>query len=305
MLEDYIAQVKDEKEELKSLLDPNEKILLLTHQNCMDGRVCELIARKVFPNLLCVKLPASEHDKLLEHYDMRRFKAVIMADLSTNSHRILNRRNFIMIDHHETSAENKGAHVFNCNDKCGSYLLKVFLETVFDVDLGQYDKLVDMVNDYDLWIKSSQDSSILEHLYRTYDWNTFEGRFQNFDGTFTDEEMEIYQKELKRLDDIWMDMQIYVNGHTMVILDERFNNDIADKVFKKTKSINVVIWVWYPYGGSVRLREGKESIFSVGEYLKKVGFGGGHARAGGFRIDPMKSLSEAVWKMVNDTKDVG
>lgn len=304
MLDDFVEQVKAKKKELQAVLKRNGNILLLTHQSCLDGRVCEHIARKVFPNLLCVKLPASEHDNLLEHYDMSRFDAVLMADLSTNSPRILNRRKFVMIDHHESAADLKGANVFNCNDKCGSYLLKVFLEIIFDEDLSQYDKLVEMTNDYDLWIKAIPESSMLEHLFRVYSWDKFSERFENFDGTFTKEELDLYQLERNRLNDIWKNMEVYAEGHCMVIFEERFNNDVASKVFERAPGINIVIWVWYPYGGSVRLREGKEDIFSVGEYLKKIGIGGGHARAGGFRIDPMKSLSNTVWKMVKETKDI-
>ena len=209
-----------------------------------------------------------------------------------------------MIDHHETSIGYTGNFVFHSEEKCGSYLLKTFLETALDVDLSSLNTLLDYVNDYDTWEKKIEDSSLLEHLFRVYPWQRFQDRFGAFDGTFTDEEREIYAEEQKRLQNVWDGLTIHVDGHCMVVLSENFNNDLCERIFQKTKTITVVIWVWFPFGGSIRLRGGKEAIFSVGEYLKSAGLGGGHRKAGGFRINSNQTLEGVVEKIKNDLKGI-
>ena len=294
--------------EMKSDLEfirPDGKNLLITSQNNLCGRMCALLAQKVFSDLTVLTISAGQ-DRTLDHYDTFRYEAVMVVGVPVHSKKFLLRRNVVLIDHHEN---NSNGLVFCSDSACSAILYAKFLEIVIGSDFRGAKEMLDLVNDYEMWIRKDERSAILEHLYRSICWDDFKKRFENYDvSKFTDDEMKLWEDEQKRKDDIWDKMEMYVSRNAMVILEERFDPDVCERIFQKTKKIDAVIWVWYPSGGSMRVRAGKENAIDCGKILNKLKLGGGFPRFGGFRVNEKypseNSLSDAVVAILGEVNRI-
>lgn len=274
------------RNQIKSLLTKGGKILNFTHVD-MDGIGSNIALSKRLPNVLKIEVNYPDIDDRITRFDLNDYDAVIFTDICpVNSLSYLKGfDNVIILDHHETALEcyDPENNVFIYNGISGSKLTHEFVKSIFGESKHTQDiqELIDIINDYDLWIHKDPRSRFFNWLYDKYKSDEFKSRFFSGQTKLLNEEKLYIQEQSDLLKSIFNKTELFdfekVNG--AMFFTESHLNDLSEMVLEKYKYDFVVIVNPKNLNSSIR----SVGNFYTGEMLKALGIGGGHKYAGGFR----------------------
>ena len=295
MIETFYADIQKQIKSLRTLLNDDNRILLITHRGCMDGHGCKMIMEKYFTNVFTVKLAPTDIDEYIENLRDETFDTVIFADICTSNKTFLKKPNVIAIDHHASNLDllDVENNTFIYNLDCGTKLLTRLLEAVTKKPRKQYSDLVDLINDYDLWIHADERSQKIAKMFYANGEHEFTERFFNFKVKLTDEEESWYQGELDNIERLYNETDIFeLEGLNVgIMMCTEYINDICHKAMNEDNFDIIICYNTSSKSVSVR---NKHDEVDVGEMLSKLGIGGGHDSAGGFRAINEKEFKEKI-----------
>lgn len=282
----YKKDFEVKKAEYLNLFSKGGKILNFTHVD-MDGIGSNIALSKRLNNVVKVEVNYHDVDDRIKNFDLNSYDAVIFSDICPNAslEYLSSFKNVIVLDHHDTALEhhNPENNVYIYNGISGSKLCFEFIKTMFGNDnrTQEIEHLIEIINDYDLWIHKDPRSRYFNWLYNKYGSDNFKNRFIYGDVKLLNEEKKFITDLDYKIRDVFHNLELFdfekVNGAMFFTSD--YINDLAEMVLKKHNYDFIVI---------VNPSNMHASIRSVGEFdsgamLKGLGIGGGHKHAGGFR----------------------
>ena len=262
------------------------KVLNITHVD-LDGCGCSIVLGNVFENITYAFASFYNLDKRLEDTDFSQYDYVIITDIHPTEKRYLDVSDkIILIDHHPSEFNDPKKNRFVVSDKgvCATVLVKYYVEQLYNIKLSHLDNLVKYINDYDMWKLKYPESKMLNDLmFYHYRPSEFRNAFINGRTEFTIEEKmfleELHLDFLKIYDDVEVfDMETI---NSCIIFEDKFINEVADKLIKEVGYDMVVIKSQKK--GRCSLRMGNDNI-DIGQVLDDFGWGGGHPQSAGLFV---------------------
>jgi hypothetical protein len=282
----YKKDFEIKKHEYLELFSKGGKILNFTHVD-MDGIGSNIALSKRLHNVVKVEVNYHDVDDRIKNFDLNSYDAVIFSDICPNaSLEYLSRfKNVIVLDHHDTALEyhNPVNNVYVYNGISGSKLCFEFVKVLYGENNSTRDieRLIEIINDYDLWIHNDPRSRYFNWLYNRYGSDAFKSRFMQGDIKLLNEEKQFIVDLDTKIRDTFFKLDLFdfekVNGAMFFTSD--YINDLAEMVLKKHNYDFIVIVNPSNMHASVR----SVGDFHCGTMLKALGIGGGHNHAGGFR----------------------
>lgn len=253
--------------------------------------------RHVFTNLTSSACAFYDIDTVLKEVKYEDYDWVILTDMhpeKTSVNDLPN--NLIILDHHASALHlhNPQQKRFIFTKKCGAALVKTFLEQKLKVDLSQFNELVRLTNDYDLWTHEDPKSWELNQLFDKYKFNNrFKREFADGHTEWSDNEKRYitYRKNLlKQLIDN-LESYDFEKIHGTVIQVDDFINECCDYLLHK-KSYKLVVAL-SKSKNTISVRQKLETV-DIGSVLAELKLGGGHPKAAGLGF---KDISDAENKL--------
>jgi len=274
----------------------DSKILNISH-NDLDGCVAQIVLGHVYDNITFINASFYKIDEILQSLDYDKYDYVILTDIHPDDQRNMYLSDkIILLDHHESAKEytDPAKMHYVVVGICGAKLTLRFVEKMYDMKLEHLHELVEITNDYDMWIlnhpKSKQMNDLMFYKYRPdkFRQNFFDGRT-----TFTEEEEEWLEQRAIKFDKLYNGLSVFefdkLNG--CIAQSREFINEICDKLMNE-ESYNIVV-IRNPSNGRVSVRHRIEGL-NAGEILKVHGWGGGHALAAGFFSTDMNDFQDKI-----------
>ena len=286
-MEKYINDFISEKTKILPLLIGGGKILNFTHVD-MDGIGSNIVLSKRLKNVVKIEVNYQDIDERIMRFDFNEYDAVIFTDICPNLislNYLKTFHNVIILDHHDTAIEHHDPKscVFIYNGISGTKLTFEFMKVMFG-DIRQFaeiEQLVDIINDYDLWIHANPKSIYFNWLYYRYKSDGFKSRFISGDIKLLNDEKKFIQTRSDELRDIFHKLEIFEfdSVNAAMFFTDDFINDLGDLVLKKY-AYDIILIV---NPGSFKVSVRSLNDIEVGTMLKSLGLGGGHKNAGGFK----------------------
>lgn len=316
-IEQFIQEIISKKSELQQLLNPSKRILLITHTD-MDGVGCEMVLRKMCSNIFPIYMSPSELDLVMETLDTRDFDTIFISDLCCSQDYILSDPRVITVDHHSTAKKfaSTDKNIFVNEAVSATRLLYFFYKILTGKEDSYMDDFTTIVDDYDTWKMNDSRSYAFNYMFDIYGIQGFKERFgEDFNPEMTKDEWDKWYKEEKRIKDNVAVMPVYVKEYKGkckigVIVNSEYKNEYCEQILKdKSIGLDLLLYIWYPFGGSVRLNQDNTTM-NIGELLQSLKIGGGHAYAGGFRskdktiagtLEAMRKIMDEFANKISET----
>ena len=279
-----------------------DRILHITH-NDLDGAGCSIIVKNIYDYVDTYYLDYKDVDSFILE-NMYKYKEVIVTDVTPKKdiiEEVCRSVKLLIIDHHKTNThlQNKSYTIYNTN-KSATNLTYEWGLTLKD-NIREYEPLVKLINDYDLWLSEFKESKDLNILFTSLGINKFVRRFlKNANVNFTECEKLIIDLENENLhlafDEALRDHRIFKDrwdNPFCLTIAEKYNSEIGDYLLNKL-DVKYVLMV-NSKKNKISLRS--KGNFDVSNIATHFG-GGGHKNAAGFRID---FIASAVFAL----KDIG
>lgn len=282
----------------KKLLNRNNRVLNVSHKD-LDGVASSIIIQNVFKKVDFKYLKYGEVNSYLKTVDYNDYDVVILTDISPETVEAFDISDkFFLLDHHLSAKH------FHCVEKnrivnteqCATVLVKKFFESLHGIDLGYLNEFCSIVDDYDRWIMSDSRSWAMNELYFFYYESDFRRRFMNGNVKFSEDELDYIKKQKKALDETYKNLTIYKcdKVNMCFFLESRFVNDLCHRAMNED-GFDVAICI---NSRNCSIRTKVEGL-DLGGMLKKLGFGGGHEKAGAFRLGLNEELSHKIDMLEN------
>lgn len=260
--------------------------------NDLDGIGCTVLTKAAFGSVDVIHTTHNHIDQVvLDNYE--NYQRVIISDI-VPSGKVLSivcaETECTVVDHHATTEQYVGEvhEVVYDNTVCATKLTYQWL-TGLGYDLGKYEYMVELINDYDLWILKHEDSLRMNFLLNVVGINRMFDllRERPFDG-FTDLENGIIQTESERMETYLQGAMDTVQFATdpdgvrfAIMFAERYSSEIGNRVLVENPSCSYVV--------IINMSRGRASLRSTSEmsilHIAKRNGGGGHPQAAGFPVD--------------------
>lgn len=270
------------------------RVLLVSHKACMDGCVCEIIAKNIYQNVDLLEIPPQELKSFLKSTSFKEYDLVIISDVSLYKDFGFRNPKVIFVDHHESSVEfSNNDFVYVNQEYCASVLLKTLLQDAYSKDLSYLNELIKVTQDYDLWQHKDPRSQFYSWLFFYY-WNEkFINRFFSGNLELNDEEKEYLKNTLNNFKSFYRELKIFkltkIRG--CIAMGDKFINESCYTLLKE-EGFNIVFYR-NQKNGTVSIRSNIEG-FHVGKYLSSINIGGGHKEAGAFKEEDVLKLQEKL-----------
>jgi oligoribonuclease NrnB/cAMP/cGMP phosphodiesterase (DHH superfamily) len=293
-------------EKAKQLLKKGSQVLQITHANCADGSGCTVVLENCPINLTSKPVKYNEIDSVLEETDFSAYDVVLITDISPSEEKYLDLAdNIILVDHHETALRfhNPDKMRYVTQDYCGAVFTAEFAEYVWGVDLEFLYEFLELTNDYDMWIKADPKSDELNMIYYNIWHKRYVKRFIDGDINFTKEEREFIRNRKEEMRTQFENLDIAEIGleDGCFICVEKFVNEMCDSLMEEEDYKLVFSYNSRNKNCSVRCSYDEVNI---GQVLQDLGFGGGHAGAGGMTEKSMDELEKKITKIVEVVKEI-
>ncbi|MDR2105673.1 MAG: phosphoesterase [Deferribacteraceae bacterium] len=265
-------------------------MLLHISHNDLDGVCCGLFVKSVFPKVKTLYLSYEELLPAIAEIPPN-YSSVILTDISPPAgvvESLASDRDFLLIDHH-ISTSHYANHPFVTLDITKSAALLTYEKLTADgYDLSRYQKLVERVNDYDLWKLKYEDSLKLNILFNLLGIERFEKRFLETPYTefFPEEQLIISIEEERRdayirraLKNVYRTTDKN-NLQIAVVFAESYSSELGNTIIKQGNTDYVLIVNAQRSRFSLRSRQD----IDVSKLAEKNG-GGGHKNAAGFSVN--------------------
>lgn len=271
----------------------NLKILNFTHCD-FDGAVCNILLRNYYPNLIteCVSHNTENTivKKLIKHHN--NFDAIVFTDFCpTNLSEVTAfGKPVLVLDHHDSLAKlhNPSNNIYICSGFCGATLTYKY----FYNNTHTYDDLVNLANDFDLYILNDPRSRCFNTLFWDMGFNWFVNRFYDGDTELSKSEKKFLVRKQKEYADYYAKLEVTTLGNGGVFCaTDKFIWEIFDSLMKDGYKWCVI---YRPGYLSVRSAEG--SNIDLVSVAKTLGMGGGHEYAIGISMEN-KKLEDVIMKL--------
>lgn len=278
---------------IKDIFYINSKITIFTHKD-LDGMGCNILAHLSLNNI--VESQSVHYKNDMVNYKIQSFAKkntqdwILIMDLSISEEtaNILDKRGrCILIDHHETSLFLNKYNWALVNTKYSASVLCYYFFTInFQSNIDDYKELIDIINDFDLWLLNDNRSIPLNRLYYMLGETKFFNKFitqplfklSSFEKQYIDIEEE---KSNRYINHKCKDGLKIINTNfgkcCLVIADS--DTDMLAKYILDTYDIDYV---------AIIVSFDKVSLRSKGDFdvssIAQVYGGGGHKNASSFEI---------------------
>lgn len=275
----------------------DSRILNITHKD-LDGIGCSIVLGNSFDKnkIEYRSVKYNEIDQVLRATTFDNYDFVILTDISPSTHELLENEKIILLDHHDTALEyhNPEKRRAVIPGECGTILVKKFCESVLKVNLSYLNDLIFLINDYDMWNHTDPRSKQLNEMYYKYWDRKFMVRFFQGVVDFTAEEQKFLREREIFFNNLWENLEVYplenINGAFIQSIDRI--NDLCDKLL--TEEGYDFIFCRNQKSGMVAVRSKKSTNIHVGNILKDLGVGGGHANAAGISPIPIERCQKVI-----------
>lgn len=283
----------------REILKPDARVLNVYHKD-LDGCASSIVVKNVFKNVHYKDVRYGFVNEYLEKVNYDNYDVVLLTDISPETAEPFSFSNKIfLLDHHDTavaynSPENNRIVI---PGKSAAKLVKEFFENLFGLDMSYLNTFCEAVNDYDLWINNIPEGWMLNELYfKLWDEN-FRRRFKSGEIRFTPDETAYIKERKNLLNERFNGLDIYdsdiING--CFFFSTNFVNDLCHKLLKE-RGYDFVVCV-NPKSKNCSVRINDKFGIHIGNILKEVDLGGGHAHAGGFVVERHEDVEDSINKV--------
>lgn len=291
----------------KLKLNTRSKVINIHHID-LDGVGSSIIIKNSFRNPRYINAKYNNIDEILLSIDYNNIDAVILTDISSQkAHEKLGKiwnEKVLLLDHHDTAVHlhDPDNMKFVIPGECGTTLAKKFFEMYYNTGFDYLDYLSYVINDYDMWYHKDPKSKQLNELYLKYWDDNFRERFSKGFTDFNFEEKIYLKNQKNEFNKIYNNLDTWeledING--VFFVNQKWTNEICDKLMDE-HGYQIAINK-NPKTKSCSVRSRIKDIH-IGELLKELGFGGGHAEAAGFYEPDIIKFQEKIQTLERELKD--
>ena len=271
-------------------------ILHISH-NDLDGIGCTVLTKAAFGGVDVMHTTHSDIDQVvMDNYE--GYDTIIISDI-VPSEKVLAivsaERDCTVIDHHASTAHFVGQYHEIVHDITVSATMLTYrwlTENGHDVQKHEY--MVELVNDYDLWILNNPQSLQLNLLYNVIGIaSTFERLYGDPFQGFHPMEAAIITTETERMESYLS--AVMENAHYAkdtegltfgLLFAERYASELGNRVLVEVASCDYVVIINMAKNRASLRSSGGRSILAIAQ---RNG-GGGHSQAAGFSVDASVTL---------------
>ena len=262
----------------------NGKILSVSHWACMDGTISTIPIYNSYNKTTYLKCTPGKVDEALHSIDGDDYDVIMMTDISFKDFKMYDRfKNLILIDHHGSAADQHDPSQmrFVYQGNSAGVLTRKFMSKYTGNNFDYLTDLSVLGEDYDLWLHKDKKSRGLQELHHHYKCDKFINRFGRGDVEFNADEKMFIEQRQKSFNKLYNNLKFWEleTINACMIIESDFINDLCHKLLKE-RGFDIVICK-NPSTASCSIRSDHETL-DIGEILKKLEMGGGHAQAGGF-----------------------
>ncbi len=280
------------QEKYRKILNKNNRILNVSHLD-LDGVGCSIVLQNIYKNIEFRSLKYGEVNKCLESINFDFYDCVILTDISPEDESVFKLSDKIfLLDHHPSALKynDPNSNRLVREGTCAATFVKEFFENLFKIDLSYLNDLLNIINDYDLWILNDSRSWAFNELYFKMYESDFIRRFKNGDTKLRPDELKYIDERRKLFNEEYKKLDIYEfdSINACFFIGTNFINDFCHKLMDEN-GYDVTICV-NPKSRNCSVRTKRDDL-DVGKVLQELGIGGGHKKAGAFRLNMNEEVS--------------
>lgn len=281
-------------------LNSKLRVLNFTHVD-MDGAASSIVIRNYYKNVITKTITyGRESDIIPKMVELKdKYDVVIFTDFCPEN--LTQVKAFgapvLVLDHHESMEKFNDVknNIYICTKFCGAKLAYEFYNN--NDCLKHLEKLIDIVNDYDLYILKDPSSKCFNSLFWKMGFEWFCERFLTGDITLSKSEKLYLVRKQKEFNEIYANLPIQeLSNKGVVCTSDVYISEITDALRNDGYE-----WCIVYHRGllSVRSNTGFVDLVKVTERLGK---GGGHKYAVGIiqNKDNLNTLIKKIEKCVDD-----
>ena len=282
-------------------LTPESKVVLLYRKNDLDSAACEVVCRELFSRLTAIPMGGSDlKDYDADSVDCDFVFQVCLGPVPDSS----NKGNRFAFEGISCSGEASGVKSFHKPNTCAARTLKIMMEKGMGVDVSYLDRFLDLVEDRVRRENKNPDSAVVELLFRKCSRSVFVDRFGDPLFEITDSDRDLLRAETENAKRVIDAARMMLGGRVLIVEDSGFSEFAVDLIFEEHPEVDVVCWLWFEFGGSVRARNGL-SGFSLHGIVKKCwSNSGSNDKAGGFKCENKEEMVLGVDRFVKTVGSV-
>jgi oligoribonuclease NrnB/cAMP/cGMP phosphodiesterase (DHH superfamily) len=290
------------------------KIFCFVHHD-LDGLVSLLAIKWFFPKS-DIQYQSTTAMKFREDFlkwtlknNIESYDKIFILDLDVGEHvELIDKANFIIIDHHNTHVENSPydtAAVYIENTTSTAMLIyRTFTKQLKLVFTVPQKTLILLADDYDSYIHQIDQSKILNAVF----WNTqnnFEtllNLYKNGFIPFTEQQLNIYNLHIKAVELTIKNLIFFENNsikindnfyHIIATFATKHINNIADYILDNYKpDIAIIVNTNTKH---ISFRRGTDTNIDLGVFSQSIANGGGHPyAAGGIITDDFMTFTKKL-----------
>ncbi len=272
--------------------------------NDLDGIGCTILTKAALGSVDIIHTNHNNIDQVvMDNYE--NYQRVIISDIVPSANVlaiVCAETQCTVVDHHATTQQYVGDfhEIVYDNTVSATKLMFQWLLTQGH-NIEQYEYMVELINDYDLWILKHDESLKMNFLLNVVGINRMfdllaSKAFQGFSST----EEDIIQTEEERMESYLQSAMDTVqiatdpDGYTFALLfAERYSSEIGNRILVETPSCNYVV--------IINMAKGRASLRSTSEmsilHIAKRNGGGGHPQAAGFPVD-ISNIQNAILQTI-------
>lgn len=258
----------------------NTKLRILNFSHCdMDGATSTIVIKNYFNKVISEQITYSQENtivpKLIKHKD--NFDAIIFTDFCPcNLNEVIAfGKPVLVLDHHESAVKwnDPKKFIYVCPGFSGCKLAYEFFN--HDDCLIHLKELIDIVNDFDLYILKDPRSKPFNSLYWDMGFTWFINRFFGGDVELSRAEKAFLVRKQKDFKEYYDGLEISeLNNKGVFCYCDHFLSEVSDAL-----KADGYAWVVLYRPGFLSVRSSDDSNIDLVEVAKILGKGGGHEHA--------------------------
>lgn len=272
--------------------NPNLRICNIHHYD-LDGTGSHIVLKNFYNDVISIPVTYNTEWKLLD--DIRQYEgkydAIICTDFypaqTINDLRKLSTT--LVLDHHESVVDkNNDTDIIINTLYSGTKLVYKFISKFKDV--SYLEKLVDIIDDYDMFRLKIPASVYFNNLFWEMGHKWFTRRFITGNTVMYPEEKRYFIDAKKEFDKMYETLEITDLARNGVFFEtDRFHYECIEALKKDG-------YKWFVIKNKGNMSVRCDDI-DLTEIFKKLGRGGGHAHAGGIPLTKTDNVAEWVRKI--------
>lgn len=274
------------------------RILNFTHVD-MDGATSNIVIKNYFKNVITHIINYDRDNEIIPKMikEKNNYDAVIFTDFCPANLSQVQAfgKPLLVLDHHESAIQNNnpGQNVYICTKFCGAKLAFEYFN--HDDCLKHLKDIVEITNDYDLYLLKDPRSKAYNSLFWEMGFNWFVQRFFTGDIELIKAEKQFLVRKQKQFNEYYANLPIQELKHKGVVCEsELYISDVADALRKDGYE-----WCIIYRNGYLSVRSSDDSNINLANVTKRLGKGGGHVHAVGIP-QQKENLADLIKRIENE-----